>query len=77
MSTNRRTLLKAGSWAAPAIVASSTIPAYAASQILIQSGLFVSTQYNGGFVGYTGSNDSTGHATTPAAYFAAPAGSQE
>lgn len=77
MKNNRRTLLKAGAWSAPAIIASATVPAYAASRAQIQSGLFVTTQNDGGFVGYSGSTTSTGHATTPSAYFSAPAGSQE
>ena len=77
MKNNRRTLLKAGAWSAPVVIASATIPAYAASPAKIQSGLFVTTQNNGGFVGYSGSTTSTGHATTPSAYFSSPAGSQE
>lgn len=77
MALNRRQIIKGAAWSAPVVIASTTIPAYAASQVKIQSGLFVTTQYNGGFVGYTSTNDSVGHAATPAAYFAAPAGSQE
>ncbi len=77
MNTNRRNLIKGAAWSAPVVIASTTIPAYAASRVNIQSGLFVTAQNDGGFVGYSGSATSTGHATTPTAYFSAPAGSQE
>lgn len=72
MEITRRHTLAASAWSAPLLLASATIPAYAASQVIsgIQTGLFVTTQYNGGYVGYAGSNDSTGHATSPQQYFA-------
>ena len=76
---SRRSVAKAGVWSAPVIAASVAVPAYAAStrsedsddKLTIQSGLFVSAQYGGGFVGYA-SSTSTGpiHPTTPEAYFA-------
>ena len=76
---SRRSVAKAGVWSAPVIAASAAVPAYAASsrsddseeKLTIQSGLFVSAQYGGGFVGYA-SSTSTGpiHPTTPEAYFA-------
>ena len=78
-SISRRSVAKAGVWSAPVIAASAAVPAYAASsrsddseeKLTIQSGLFVSAQYGGGFVGYA-SSTSTGpiHPTTPEAYFA-------
>lgn len=82
MSNNglsRRKLVKGTAWSVPAVIASTSVPAFAASapKLAIQSGLFVSTQYNGGFVGYVGSNSSTGHATSPSSYFAAAPGTQE
>ena len=76
---SRRSVAKAGVWSAPVIATSAAVPAYAASsrsddseeKLTIQSGLFVSAQYGGGFVGYA-SSTSTGpiHPTTPEAYFA-------
>lgn len=73
-NVDRRSLAQATLWSAPLVLASSTLPAYAASNprtptLDVQHGIFVTTQYNGGFVGYQGANDSTGHPTTPAAYF--------
>lgn len=72
---SRRTLAKGAAWSAPVVVAAAAVPAYAASfeqRYGIQYGLFVSTQNNGGFVGYQGSNNTgTILPATPDAYFAA------
>ncbi|GAA1351903.1 amino acid oxidase [Falsarthrobacter nasiphocae] len=71
----RRSVVKTAAWAAPAVLATTASPAFAASpvanQTFVDYGLFVSTQFNGGYVGYAGAND-TGviHPTTPTGYFA-------
>ena len=66
--------LRGAAFAAPVIIASAAVPAYASSQKVTtgEQGLFVSTQKNGGFIGYSGSNQSAAdRPTTPTAYFAA------
>lgn len=72
----RRVLLSGAAWTAPAVAVATAAPALAASPIrtYIDQGVFVSTQYNGGYVGYQGSNF-TGptRPTSPSAYFAARA----
>lgn len=73
----RRALLRGVSWAVPTAAAAVAAPAVAASSPEVYSGgeygLFVSTQYNGGYVGYSNSNDSVARvsAKTPSAYFSA------
>lgn len=72
-TVSRRAVAKGAAWGAPIVLASATIPAYAASQnkLGIQYGVYVSTQYNGGYVGYASSNNTgTINATSPDAYFA-------
>ena len=76
MTTNisRRPLAKGAAWSSPVVLASAASPAYAASpsQLGIQDGLFVSTRYNGGYVGYQGSNNTgTINPTSPSVYLAA------
>ena len=72
-TVSRRAVAKGAAWGAPIVLASSTIPAYAASQnkLGIQYGVYVSDQYNGGYVGYASSNNTgTTRPTSPTAYFA-------
>lgn len=75
MSINRRQIVVGAAWAAPVIATSTIVPAYAASStpptLDIDYGLFVSTQNNGGYIGYATANNPTGAPTTPAAYFSA------
>lgn len=71
---SRRQLAAGAAWAAPVIAASAVVPAYAASTGDIagsEYGLFVTTAYNGGFVGYTHSDDAGFDGpTSPQAYWA-------
>ncbi len=71
---SRRKLAAGAAWAAPVIAASAVVPAYAASTGDIagsEYGLFVTTAYNGGFVGYTHSDDAGFDGpTSPQAYWA-------
>lgn len=71
-------MLRGAAWSAPAVALASNAPAAVASpvtnpnQTSVDYGLYVSTQFNGGYFGYTGSNGaSTGWPTTPQGYFAA------
>lgn len=71
---SRRQLATGVAWATPVIAASAVVPAYAASTgdtAGSEYGLFVTTAYNGGFVGYTHS-DNAGFdgPTSPQAYWA-------
>lgn len=71
---SRRKLAAGAAWAAPIIAASAAVPAYAASTgntAGSEYGLFVTTAYNGDFVGYTHS-DNAGFdgPTSPQAYWA-------
>lgn len=71
---SRRKLATGAAWAAPILAASAAVPAYAASTgdtAGSEYGLFVTTAYNGGFVGYTHS-DNAGFdgPTSPQAYWA-------
>ncbi len=70
----RRQLATGAAWATPVIAASAVVPAYAASTgdtAGSEYGLFVTTAHNGGFVGYTHS-DNAGFdgPTSPQAYWA-------
>ena len=70
----RRQLATGAAWATPVIAASAAVPAYAASTgntAGSEYGLFVTTICNGGFIGYTQS-DNAGFdgPTTPQAYWA-------
>lgn len=71
---SRRQLAAGAAWAAPVIAASAAVPAYAASTgdtAGSEYGLFVTTAYNGGFVGYTHSDDAGFDGpTSPQAYWA-------
>lgn len=71
---SRRQLATGAAWATPVIAASAVVPAYAASTgntAGSEYGLFVTTAHNGGFVGYTHS-DNAGFdgPTSPQAYWA-------
>lgn len=71
----RRTLVKGAAWAAPLVVASATVPAYAASpskdQLGIEYGLFVTTS-NNSKMGYNETyGTGTVNPTSPQAYFQA------
>lgn len=71
---SRRQLATGAAWATPVIAASAAVPAYAASTgntAGSEYGLFVTTICNGGFIGYTQS-DNAGFdgPTTPQAYWA-------
>ena len=71
---SRRQLAAGAAWATPVIAASAVVPAYAASTgntAGSEYGLFVTTAHNGGFVGYTHS-DNAGFdgPTSPQAYWA-------
>lgn len=71
---SRRQLATGVAWVTPVIAASAVVPAYAASTgntAGSEYGLFVTTAYNGGFVGYTHS-DNAGFdgPTSPQAYWA-------
>lgn len=71
---SRRQLATGVAWATPVIAASAVVPAYAASTgntAGSEYGLFVTTAHNGGFVGYTHS-DNAGFdgPTSPQAYWA-------
>ena len=71
---SRRQLAAGAAWATPVIAASAVVPAYAASTgdtAGSEYGLFVTTAYNGGFVGYTHSDDAGFDGpTSPQAYWA-------
>lgn len=71
---SRRQLAAGAAWATPVIAASAVVPAYAASTgdtAGSEYGLFVTTAYNGGFVGYTHSDDAGFNGpTSPQAYWA-------
>lgn len=71
---SRRQLATGVAWATPVIAASAVVPAYAASTgdtAGSEYGLFVTTAYNGGFVGYTHSDDAGFDGpTSPQAYWA-------
>lgn len=72
--STRRTVLAGAAWSVPAVAVAGAAPALAASPTAttIDQGVFVSTQYNGGYVGYQGSNNTgTTRPTTPEAYFSA------
>ncbi|WP_237209153.1 amino acid oxidase [Rothia nasimurium] len=76
LELSRRSLVQAGAWSTPIVLAGTAVPAYAASmsrQSGIQAGLFVSAALNGGNVGYVQSQESTGWPTTPQSYFEAKA----
>lgn len=71
---SRRKLATGAAWAAPILAASAAVPAYAASTgdtAGSEYGLFVTTVCNGGFVGYTQSDDAAFDGpTSPQAYWA-------
>lgn len=71
---SRRQLAAGAAWATPVIAASAVVPAYAASTgdtAGSEYGLFVTTAYNGGFVGYTHSDNAGFNGpTSPQAYWA-------
>nr|WP_294452947.1 amino acid oxidase [uncultured Rothia sp.] len=71
---SRRKLATGAAWAAPILAASAAVPAYAASTgdtAGSEYGLFVTTTCNGGFVGYTQSDDAAFDGpTSPQAYWA-------
>lgn len=71
---SRRKLATGAAWAAPILAASAAVPAYAASTgdtAGSEYGLFVTTAYNGGFVGYTHSDNAAFDGpTSPQAYWA-------
>ena len=71
---SRRKLATGAAWAAPIIAASAAVPAYAASTgntAGSEYGIFVTTVCNGGFVGYTQSDDAAFDGpTSPQAYWA-------
>ena len=71
---SRRQLAAGAAWATPVIAASAVVPAYAASTgntAGSEYGLFVTTICNGGFPGYTQSDNSGFDGpTTPQAYWA-------
>ena len=74
--TNRRTLMNGALWSAPVMLASSTIPAYAASQSFttptLEYGLFVTVTHNGSRVGYQGAQESNPNVpATPQGYWEA------
>ena len=71
---SRRQLAAGAAWATPVIAASAVVPAYAASTgntAGSEYGLFVTTICNGGFVGYSQSDDGPFNGpTSPEAYWA-------
>lgn len=74
LELSRRSLVHAGAWSAPVVLAGTAVPVYAASSYRIEMGLFVSTQDNGGVIGYATSNNSGAlYPKTPVEYFAATA----
>ncbi|WP_106506897.1 amino acid oxidase [Brachybacterium timonense] len=71
-TVDRRTLVRGAGWAIPSAIVASAAPAFAASPVKSSGeyGLFVSTQYNGSYIGYNGANDTgTTRPTSPTAYF--------
>lgn len=78
-AVNRRTLAKSAAWASPVILATASVPAYAASvapqpTYVYEDGLYVSATNNANqnMAGYlTTGPIATNKPTTPAAYFAA------
>ena len=71
---SRRKLAAGAAWAAPIIAASAIAPVYAASTGDVSGseyGMFVTTAHNGGFVGYTHSDNAGFNGpTSPQAYWA-------
>lgn len=72
-TVDRRTLVRGAGWAVPSAIVASAAPSFAASYPVTSSGeygLFVSTQYNGSYIGYNGANDTgTTRPASPTAYF--------
>lgn len=73
---SRRALIRGLTWVAPTAAISLQAPAFAASfpppTAGAEYGLFVSTQYNGSYVGYSDSNNTGAiRPTSPTAYFEA------
>ena len=71
---SRRQLAAGAAWATPVIAASAVVPAYAASAgntAGSEYGLFVTTNCNGGWAGYSQSDDGPSNGpTSPQAYWA-------